>query len=178
MRHKTLLLIALGLPSILCGQTPRQASPQGVERIAREVRHQLIMLPYYNVFDDLKFTVKGYDVILMGQVTNPTLKKDAERAVKTVEGVENVDNQIEVLPNSGIDDQLRLRLYRAIYGYPSMEKYAMPVIKPIRIIVKNGQVTLEGVVDNESDKNVAGIQANTVSGVFHVTNNLVVGSGK
>ena len=178
MRHKTLILIALGLPSILCGQTPRQASPQGVERIAREVRHQLIMLPYYNVFDDLKFSVKGYDVTLMGQVTNPTLKKDAERAVRTIEGVETVDNQIEVLPNSGIDDQLRLRLYRAIYGYPSMEKYAMPVIKPIRIIVKNGQVTLEGIVDNESDKNVAGIQANTVSGVFHVTNNLVVGSSK
>jgi hyperosmotically inducible protein len=178
MRHKTLLLIALGLPSILCGQTPRQATPQGVERIAREVRHQLIMLPYYNVFDDLKFTVKGYDVTLMGQVTNPTLKKDAERAVKTVEGVENVDNQIEVLPNSGIDDQLRLRLYRAIYGYPSMEKYAMPVIKPIRIIVKNGQVILEGIVDNESDKNVAGIQANTVSGVFSVTNNLTVSNGK
>lgn len=178
MRHKTLLLIALGLPSILCGQTPRQATPQGVERIAREVRHQLIMLPYYNVFDDLKFTVKGYDVTLMGQVTNPTLKKDAERAVKTVEGVENVDNQIEVLPNSGIDDQLRLRLYRAIYGYPSMEKYAMPVIKPIRIIVKNGQVILEGIVDNESDKNVAGIQANTVSGVFSVTNDLTVSNGK
>jgi len=178
MRQKTLLLIALGLPSMLCGQTPRQASPQAVERIAREVRHQLVMLPYYNVFDDLKFTVKGYDVTLMGQVTNPTLKKDAERAVKTVEGVENIDNQIEVLPNSSIDDQLRLRLYRAIYGYPSMEKYAMPVIKPIRIIVKNGQVTLEGIVDNESDKNVAGIQANTVSGVFHVTNNLTVSNGK
>jgi hyperosmotically inducible protein len=136
------------------------------------------MLPYLGVFDNLTYSVNGYDVSLKGQVTNPTLKKDAERAVKQVEGVERVDNQIEVLPTSSMDDGLRLRLYRAIYGFPSLEKYAMPVIKPIRIIVKNGNVTLEGVVDNQADKDTAGLRANGVSGVFSVTNNLVVLKGK
>lgn len=98
--------------------------------------------------------------------------------MKRIEGVERVVNQIEVLPNSGMDDELRVKLYRAIYGFPAMDKYAMPVVKPIRIIVKNGQVTLEGVVDSESDKNMANIQANGVSGVFSVTNNLVVARSK
>jgi hyperosmotically inducible protein len=174
MRGKLLLLLFLGLPSLLCAQTTRPIPPQAVERIAKEVRHQLVMLPYLDVFDNLTYSVEGYNVTLKGQVTNPTLKKDAERAVKQVEGVENVDNQIEVLPTSTMDDQLRLRLYRAIYGYAPLEKYAMPVIKPIRIIVKNGNVTLEGVVDNKGDKDMAGIRANGVSGIFSVTNNLVV----
>jgi osmotically-inducible protein OsmY len=98
--------------------------------------------------------------------------------VKHIEGVEKVDNRIEVLPVSSMDDGLRLRLYRAIYGFPALEKYAMPVIKPIRIIVKNGHVTLEGVVDNQSDKDLAGLRANGVSNVFSVTNNLVVVKGK
>jgi len=102
------------------------------------------------------------------------LKSDAERAVKGIEGVEKVDNQIEVLPPSPMDDQLRLRLYRAIYGYPSLQRYALGVQKPIRIIVKSGRVTLEGVVDNEADKNTAGIRANSVPGIFSVTNNLQV----
>jgi hyperosmotically inducible protein len=178
MRIRLLPLLVLALPSILCGQTPRQIPPQASERIAKEVRHEILMLPYYNVFDDIKFSVKGYDVTLAGQVTNPTLKKDAENVVKHIEGVEKVDNQIEVLPLSTMDDQLRLRLYRAIYGYPPLEKYAMPVIKPIRIIVKNGNVTLEGVVDNQTDKDMAGLRANGVSDVFSVTNNLVVLKGK
>jgi hyperosmotically inducible protein len=136
------------------------------------------MLPYYDVFDNITGTVSGYTVTLMGQVTNPTLKHDAENAIKHIEGVEKVVNQIEVLPPSTMDDGLRRRLYRAIYGFPSLEKYAMPVIKPIRIIVKNGNVTLAGVVDSESDKNLAGIQANTVPGIFSVTNNLVVVKSK
>jgi hyperosmotically inducible periplasmic protein len=79
-----------------------------------------------------------------------------------------------VLPTSPMDDRLRVRLYHAIYGYPSLEKYALGVQKPIRIIVRNGKVTLEGVVDNEGDKNIANIRANSVSGVFSVTNNLQV----
>jgi hyperosmotically inducible protein len=174
MRGKLLLLLFLGLPSLLCAQNTRQIPPQAVERIAKEVRHQLVMLPYLNVFDNLAYSVNGYDVTLKGQVTNPALKKDAERAVKQIEGVEKVDNQIEVLPTSSMDDGLRLKLYRAIYGFDGLEKYAMPVIKPIRIIVKNGNVTLEGVVDNPADKNLAGLRANGVSGVFSVTNNLVV----
>jgi hyperosmotically inducible periplasmic protein len=178
MRSKLLLILILGLPTLLHGQTQRQAPPQAVERIAHEVRHQLIMLPFLNVFDNLAFSVTGYNVTLKGQVTDPALKKSAERVVKQVEGVEQVDNQIEVLPASGMDDQLRRRLYRAIYGFGPLEKYAMPVVQPIRIVVKNGNVFLEGVVDNKADKDTAGVRANTVSGVFSVTNNLVVGSGK
>ena len=175
MRRKLLLFeVLLGLPSILCGQTPRQIPPQAEERIVKEVRHEIIMLPYYGVFDNITYSVNGYDVTLMGQVTNPTLKQDAGNVVKHIEGVEKVDNQIEVLPTSSMDDGLRLKLYRAIYGFDGLEKYAMPVIKPIRIIVKNGNVTLEGVVDNPADKNLAGLRANGVSGVFSVTNNLVV----
>lgn len=174
MSRKLLLLLVLGLPSIVFGQTTRQATPAGEDRIVREVRHQLVMLPYLNVFDNITYSVNGYNVTLKGQVTNPTLKHDAGNVVKDVEGVENVDNQIEVLPLSTMDDGLRIQLYRAIYGFGALEKYAMPVLKPIRIIVRNGQVTLEGVVDNKADKDLAGIRANGVSGVFSVTNNLLV----
>ncbi len=151
-----------------------QPSDKAVQRVQKEVRHELIMLPYLDVFDNLAFKVDGYNVTLYGSVTRPTLKSDAEKVVKGIEGVEKVDNQIEVLPPSLMDDQLRLRLYRAIYGYPSLERYAMPVNKPIRIIVNAGHVKLEGVVDNESDKNVAGIRANGVPGIFSVDNNLQV----
>ena len=121
--------------------------------------------------------MEGYNVTLLGQVTRPTLKSDAENVVTRIEGVEHVDNQIEVLPPSPMDDRLRIRIYRAIYGYPPMQKYALGVQKPIRIIVKNGHVTLEGVVDNDGDKNIANIRANGVSGVFSVTNNLQVVKG-
>jgi hyperosmotically inducible protein len=175
MRRILPLFLVLGLSPTLFGQTT--VPPQATERIVNEVRHQLLLLPFLNVFDNLVYSVNGYDVTLKGQVTNPALKKDAERAVKHVEGVEKVDNQIEVLPTSPMDDGLRLRLYRAIYGYGPLEKYAMPVVKPIRIIVKSGSVTLEGVVDSKSDKDAAGIRANTVSNVFSVTNNLKVVAG-
>ena len=151
-----------------------QVSEKSVQRIQKEVRHELLMLPYFGVFDNIAYKVDGYNVTLMGQVTRPTLKTDAERAVKGIEGVEKVDNQIEVLPPSSMDDQLRVRLYRAIYGFPSLQRYSLGVQQPIRIIVKSGRVTLEGVVDNEADKNTAGIRANGVSGIFSVTNNLQV----
>jgi hyperosmotically inducible protein len=144
------------------------------ETITREVRHELLMLPRLNVFDNITYRVEGNTVILSGQVTQPTLKSDAENEIKRIEGVEKVDNQIEVLPLSPNDDRLRLALYRAIYGFNALNRYAMPVIKPIRIIVKNGRVTLDGVVDSEADKNLAGIRANGVSGVFSVTNNLQI----
>ena len=151
-----------------------QASQKSVERIQKEVGHELRMLPYLTVFDNFAYQVNGYDVILKGQVTRPVLKSDAERVVKRVEGVEKVDNQVEVLPPSPMDDRLRRRLYQAIYGFPALQKYSLGVLQPIRIIVKNGHVTLEGVVDNEGDKNLAGIRANTVPGLFSVTNNLQV----
>jgi hyperosmotically inducible protein len=177
MRDKLLWSAILVGLSALCAQAQRPVPPQAAERIAKEVRHEILMLPYYDVFDNITGTVSGYTVTLMGQVTNPTLKHDAENAVKHIEGVEKVVNQIEVLPPSPMDDGLRRRLYRAIYGFAALEKYAMPVIKPIRIIVKNGNVTLEGVVDSETDKNLVNIRANSVSGIFSVTNNLKVVKG-
>ena len=151
-----------------------QPSQKAEERIQKEVRHQLLLLPYLSVFDNLAYKVNGYDVALLGQVTRPVLKSDAGRAVKSIEGVEKVDNQIEVLPLSPSDDRLRRQLFRTIYGFPSLQRYALPVIKPIRIIVRNGHVTLEGVVDSEADKNTAGIRANSVPGIFEVKNNLQV----
>ena len=132
------------------------------------------MLPYYSVFDNLSYRVDGTRVTLFGQVVLPTLRSDAENVVKRIEGVTGVTNEIEVLPVSPMDDRLRRTLFRAIYSKPSLERYALGAVPPIHIIVKNGNVTLEGVVDNEMDKNVAGIAANGVPGVFKVTNNLVV----
>jgi len=176
MRLTLLAVLSLSLTLSMLAQN-NEASAKAQERLQKEVRHELVMLPFLGVFDNLAFKVNGYNVTLLGQVTRPTLKTDAERVVKRIEGVESVDNQIEVLPVSPNDDRLRRRLYRAIYGYPSLQKYDMPVIKPIRIIVKNGNVTLEGVVDSEMDKNVANIRARGVSGSFSVTNNLVVSQG-
>jgi hyperosmotically inducible periplasmic protein len=151
-----------------------QADARSQERIAREVRHELLMLPWFGVFDYIAFKVDGGTVTLMGQVVRPSLKSDAENALKRIEGVERVENKIEVLPPSSMDDGLRLALYRAIYGYPALEKYALGVQKSIRIIVKNGRVTLEGVVDSEADKNLVTLRANSVPGIFSVTNNLQV----
>jgi len=151
-----------------------QTNPREEARIQREVGHELAMLPYFTVFDNIAYRVDGSTVTLMGQVVNPVLKSDAGNAVKHIEGVDKVDNQIEVLPLSPIDNHLRLRLFRAIYGYPALQRYALGVQKPIRIIVKNGHVTLEGVVDSDGDRNIAGIRANGVPGVFSVTNNLQV----
>jgi hyperosmotically inducible protein len=144
-------------------------------RIAREVRHQLVMLPYYGVFDDLAFRVDGASVTLIGAVTRPTLKSDAERVVKHIEGVERVKNEIEVLPLSPTDDQIRLAEYRAIYGDPALStKYGYRALPSIHIIVKNGNVTLRGVVANQADKDLVNIRANAVPGVFSVTNDLEV----
>ena len=144
-------------------------------RIAREVRHQLVMLPYYGIFDDLAFRVNGSAVTLMGAVTRPTLKSDAERVVKHVEGVTQVDNEIEVLPPSSMDDRIRMAEYRAIYGDPSLAtRYGYRALPSIHIIVKNGNVTLKGVVQNSGDAAIAGMRANTTPGVFSVDNDLLV----
>ncbi len=179
MKRKVVVVITLlSLATLALAQDRDQPSAKAQERITKEVRHELLMLSYFGVFDYIAYKVDGYTVTLLGQVVRPTLKSDAENVVKHIEGVEKVDNQIEVLPPSPMDDRLRLRLFREIYGYPSLEKYALGVQKPIRIIVKNGNVTLEGVVDNEGDKNVAGIRANSVPGIFSVTNNLQVVSSK
>ena len=173
-RSHTLVAALLTVAAIGIAQSQREPSAKAQDRIAREVRHELLMLPYFGVFDNISFKVNGYDVSLFGQVVRPSLKSDAQNAVKSIEGVEKIDNKIEVLPPSPMDDRLRLALFHAIYGDTALQRYALGVQKPIRIIVKNGHVTLEGVVDNEGDKNIAGIRAKGVPGTFSVTNNLQV----
>jgi hyperosmotically inducible protein len=167
------ILVSAVFVSVAFAQADRSLDRER-ETISREVRHELVMLPRVTVFDNLAYRVDGHTVTLSGQVTQPIVKDDAEKALKGLEGVERVDNQIEVLPLSPNDDRLRLALYRAIYGFNALNRYALPVVKPIRIIVKNGHVTLEGVVASEADKNLAGIRANGVHGVFSVMNNLQV----
>lgn len=179
MRHLGIVFCGIALACLpVAAQKNSSANRTGAnpaqDRITREVRHELVMLPYYGVFDNLAFSVDGGNVTLLGQVTRPTLKNDAGNAVKRVEGVTNVDNKIEVLPLSDMDWQTRRAEYRAIYSDPSFTKYAYQAIPPIHIIVDNGHVTLVGVVDNEADKNLAAIRANQVPGVFSVTNNLVL----
>jgi hyperosmotically inducible protein len=169
------IVAAVAQPSIVLAN---RAASTASERISREVRHEILMLPYYDVFDFIAFKVDGSKVTLIGQVTRPTLKSSAERVVKDIEGVESVDNRIEVLPVSPNDDRLRLALYRAIYRSSALERYAIRSISPIRIIVKNGNATLEGLADSEGDKNLAGVLANGVPGVFSVTNHLQVEAAK
>jgi hyperosmotically inducible protein len=159
---------------LLVAVTAAIAADRGTERITREVRHELVMLPYYGVFDNLAYKVDGSTVTLIGQVARPTLKSDSENVVKKIEGVEHVNNEIEVLPTSPNDDRIRLAVYRAVYGHTALNRYALQAVPPIHIIVKNGNVALEGVVASAGDKNIAGIQANGVSGVFAVKNNLQV----
>ena len=168
----SLLLLAFAIPAL--SKDKKSDRPATPESITREVRHELVMLPYYSVFDNLAYKVDGNTVTLLGQVSRPSLKNDAESAVKHIDGVENVNNQIEVLPASPSDDQIRRAEFRAIYSYPTLNKYAWGAVPPIHIIVNHGRVTLEGVVDNDSDRNVAEIQAKSVPGVFGVTNNLRV----
>jgi hyperosmotically inducible periplasmic protein len=144
------------------------------ERLAKRVRHELVMLPWYSVFDNLAFRIDKDKVTLLGQVTRPVLKSDAEAVVKRIEGVASVKNDIEVLPLSLMDDQLRRAVFRAIYGGAGLQRYANQPIPSIHIIVKNGNVTLEGVVDTEMDRNIANLRANQVPNVFSVKNNLVV----
>ena len=149
-------------------------SSEAQAKLIKGVRHALIMLPYYGVFDNLAFRLQGRTVILEGQVLTPTLKPDAERAVKKVEGVEKVVNNIEVLPPAPMDDQIRHAVFRAIYDYGPLFKYKNNPNPPIRIIVRNARVTLEGVVDTETDKGLCTLRANQVPSVLSVTNNLRV----
>src|SRR6266852_2670216 len=180
------VLRALFVSALLCAPVfalpnyaaagPRDQKKQRGEpkSIANEVRHRLVMLPWYSVFDNLAYKVEGDKVTLYGEVTRPTLKSDAETVVKGIEGVTTVVNNIEVLPLSPMDDQLRRAVFRAVYGDPGLSRYSVQAVPSIHIIVKNGNVTLEGVVDNETDKNLANLRASTVPNVFSVKNNLVV----
>jgi hyperosmotically inducible periplasmic protein len=186
MKHLALLLVLAALSCDISiaekDKTPKHQDPYvtgstNESPVVKEVRHQLVMLPYYGVFDDLGFTVSGGTVTLTGEVTRPTLKSDAENVLKRLEGVSNVVNNIEVLPLSPNDDQIRRAIYRTIYGDPSLStRYGYQAVPSIHIIVKNGAIRLEGVVANQGDKNLAGLRANSVSAAFSVENDLQVES--
>ena len=183
---KKFLFVVLALPltfsmMVLASPTTQDNQPAGalnqksIDRIYKEVHHELVMLPFYGVFDNLAYKVDpDGTVTLLGQVSRPVLKSDAENAVKRIEGVEKVVNNIEALPTSINDDKIRRATYRAIYGNSVLSQYQMRAVPPIHIIVKNGKITLEGVVSRQMDKQIAGMQANSVPGVFGVTNNLAV----
>lgn len=172
------LTATLPTPASPMQKSKNQNEPKSQRELEKEVRHVLVMLPYYSVFDNLAYKVEGDKVILEGQVVRPSLKSDAAAVVKGISGVSTVVNNIEVLPPSPMDDQLRRALYRAIYGEPSLSRYGFAAVASIHIIVKNGNATLEGVVDSEGDKNLAYLRASGVPNVFSVKNNLQVEGGK
>ncbi|MCU1341969.1 MAG: transport-associated protein [Candidatus Acidoferrum typicum] len=156
------------------GMNNQKGARNSDEWIKKEVRHELLTLPWYSVFDNLAYSVNGNEVTLLGQVVQPTLKSDAENAVKHIEGVEKVNNQIEVLPTSPMDDQIRRAEYRAIYSQDLLSRYGVGNLQSIHIIVKNGHVTLEGFVDSQQDKDAATLYAKSVPNVFSVDNHLIV----
>ena len=169
------LSVALLIPILALAQAPADSVDRNRDRIIKSVRKEILRLPFYGPFDWLTFRVDGSTVALSGQVSRPTLKTDSERVVKKIEGVDKVVNEVEVLPLSPNDDRLRLAVWQAIMGHAAMRRYSIRgPNSPIHILVKNGNVTLEGFVGLEMDKNIANIQANGVSGVFSVKNNLRV----
>jgi hyperosmotically inducible protein len=176
--------IAISLISTIApisvGNTFANATQQGMlsARVIRQVRHELVTLPYYGVFDWLQFEVKPDNtVVLHGQVVRPSTKSDAEARVKDIDGVPKVVNEIEVLPLSPMDDRSRRALYRTIYGQNSpLFRYATQAIPSIHIIVKNGRATLKGVVANKGDAQLAYIRARSVPGLFEVKNELQIES--
>jgi hyperosmotically inducible protein len=182
MKRNLLIILIAACCIISIGADAGTSSGQdrATASLAKEIRHELIMLPYYTVFDWLQFEVKpDGSVTLLGQVTRPTLKSDAENVVKKIEGVSNVANQIEVLPLSPNDDRIRRAVYRSLFNQNSpLFRYSMGAVPPIHIIVKNGNVTLKGIVDNKGDSDLANIRVNGISGVFSVKNELVVANTK
>ena len=173
------LLATAFLFTMLFTAIPGLANPKAnpattaeTEKMTKKVRKELVTLPFFSVFDNLAFKIEEGTVTLYGQVTRPSLRKDAERVVERITGVEEVVNQIEVLPLSNFDDRIRFATYRAVYRQPGFDRLSLMANPPIRIIVKNGNVTLEGVVNNKGDATRAFIAANGVSNVFSVKNNL------
>lgn len=164
---KTKLMAVLAIAAV-------SALAKGPDTLQDKVRHELVTLPYLTLFDDLSYRVDGSTVSLFGEVVDPVLKSDAVNVVKRIEGVTAVNDQIEVLPLSPMDNGIRWREYRAIYGYAPLQRYALGVIPAIHIIVDNGHVTLKGVVATPMDKQLAYTRANAVPGVFSVTNDLQV----
>jgi hyperosmotically inducible protein len=166
-----LIFSVSGFSGVSAAQKAAQSPNDSVQR---EVQHQLRMLNYYTVFDNLEYGVEGDRVTLEGQVTNPEVKSEAVAAVKKVPGVTDVQDNIKVLPLSNDDDRIRRAAYRVIYGDPQLTKYGFQSVQSIHIIVDNGHITLEGTVNSQADKNVAGIRANSVEGAFSSKNNLMV----
>lgn len=166
----TLVVAALAVQASLQAMTP----PQG--RVMREIRHELVTLPYYGVFDWLEGEVRpDGTVVLRGEVTRPTTKKEAEARLKSIEGIDRVVNEIDVLPPSPQDDRLRVAIYRALFNWDSpLFRYATQSVPPIHIIVKNGRATLKGVVATAQDRQLAEIKAKSVPGLFDVRNELAV----
>jgi hyperosmotically inducible periplasmic protein len=176
-RIRTLVFaITVGLVAPVMAATAT-AELRSTEVLAKQVRKELVTLPFLSVFDNLAYSVDGTTVTLYGQVTRPTLKSGAENVVQRLEGVDQVVNNIEVLPLSPFDDRIRIAVLRAVYRQPALQRYGLGARPSIQIVVKNGNVTLEGVVSNQADRNIAGLMANGVSGVFSVINNLRVVRG-
>ena len=171
------LVSTVGLAQSRSGLAPR-GEARFEQWLTEEVNHQLLLVPRYTVFDNLQYKISGSEVTLLGQVVTDTLKRDAESRVKGIEGVTKITNNIEILPASPNDDRIRRATYRAIFGDPALEIYSMGSVQPIHIIVKNGHVTLEGTVLGQGHKQLAGMRANSVSGVFSVTNNLRIETSK
>jgi hyperosmotically inducible periplasmic protein len=180
--------VVLALVVVSCAASGMSAAEQGAQStgdpakyqawLTKEVHHELVMLPWLSVFDNLEYKVEGTKVTLLGQVARASVKSDAGSVVKHLEGVTEVDNQIEILPPSPGDDRIRRDEYRAIYGFSDLYRYAQGALPSIHIIVNNGNVTLEGIVDTQGDKDMVGLRAKTVPGTLAVTNNLRVESGK
>jgi len=166
------LFVAFGCLAPAQGQDRRNF--RDTSDISRRVEKELVTLPYYGIFDNLEYSVNGGTVTLLGQVVRPTTKSDAESRVRHIAGVTQVVDRIQVLPLSPFDDDIRRAEYRAIFSEPQLQKYAMGANPSIHIIVSNGHVSLEGVVSNMADRDLANIRANQVPNVFSVTNHLRV----
>ncbi len=191
-RTRTALTLAAVLGLVFCAAAMLQSAPQqpaqrqeqrgqrpmtenARNNLLERINHELVMMPYYGVFDWIEYRLDpDYTVTLGGYVTRPTLKSDAEKLVSKIEGIEKVNNQIEVLPPSGMDDELRQALYRSIFSAQGLDRYALQSVPPIHIIVRSGRVILAGIVRTEGEKNLAGLRANQVSNVFSVDNKLFV----
>ena len=165
-------ILALAAVVALAAPAASNDGSAGDEQVAKKVRHELVTLPYYGVFDNLAYKVEGNTVTLYGQVVEATTRSDAARRVAKIDGVERVINNIEVLPLSSFDNEIRVRAYRTIFRTGGLYRYAMGANPSIHIVVRNGNVTLEGVVANDADRQLAYMAASGVPGVFSVTNNL------
>jgi hyperosmotically inducible protein len=183
MRSNLAGLLAVGLAfaaTSLHAQHPPPAKPAGGEpkieesQLSGEIRHQLRVLPFYSVFDYITFTLDGGKVTLTGFVLRPTLKANAEAAVRSLEGVSSVNNHVEVLPKSAADDDSRRAVYRAIFEDSILQRYAASEVPVIHIVLRNGEVTLEGMIASDAEKNLASTRASSVAGISSVKNDLVI----